>query len=254
MDFLRNWIVTIDFDRGRLDILSPDATRDPGWGEMIPFTYDTTGRMLVLATAGARQREPFLVDTGEADTGILDESVLSRLLRSKEARPGDDEKRVTMFGELSTKVIRLSQLSVGSFRHEDLEFRSGKQNALGLNYLRRYKVTFDFPGQRLYLAKSNRFAGPDRRDNCGLLCRFREKGLEVAAIKAGGPAKAAGIMPGDVIVRLAGKPVSDLKHSQVNGLLTTEGRSVPLTIDRGGTLVEITFTPREFREERGPDR
>jgi membrane-associated protease RseP (regulator of RpoE activity) len=56
------------------------------------------------------------------------------------------------------------------------------------------------------------------------------------------PAAAAGILPGDRIVRFAGQPISDWK--QVRALIRDHGgQAVPVTVERAGGTVDLTLTP-----------
>jgi hypothetical protein len=246
MEFLKDWIIQIDFDEGRLDVLAPGTERDREWGESVPFVYDTTGEILVLATLDDNVRAPFMVDTGAACTGLLEESLLARLVGSHEARVAGDEKGVGLSGMYASQISLLSHFSVGPFRHENLRFTSGKQNVLGLDYLSRYRLTIDFPNERLYLAKGKHFARPEHGHTCGLHFFFRAGGLEVESVDERSPAHNAGVRAKDVIVQLYGKPVSQWKSSEVDRMLTTEGKTVQMTVERGGKQMEMSLTPKEF--------
>ena len=153
LEFLKSWIITIDFDEGRVDVLSPDTERNPDWGERIPAVYDRRGILFIPATAGKASWSPFMLDTGCNDTGLLDSTLLTRLADAHEVRVFGDDKGVSLSGISSSRIVRLSMLSVGSFRHENLRFVTGTQNVLGLKYLSRYRVTIDIAHECLYLVK-----------------------------------------------------------------------------------------------------
>ena len=75
----------------------------------------------------------------------------------------------------------------------------------------------------------------------------RPTGLEVVQLLDGSPAAAAGLRAGDVIVSLDGRPVAgvgDLQRSLVGDLV---GRRIDVTLERDGTLAEISLTPAELR-------
>jgi predicted metalloprotease with PDZ domain len=147
---------------------------------------------------------------------------------------------------MSNREARLAHFSLGSFRHEQLLFGTGRDNVLGIRYLSRYRITIDFPNKRLYLAKGKHFADRDKGHTCGLLYWFRSGRLAVDAVDEKGPAYAAGARAKDIIVMLGGKPVSEWKASQVERLLTTEGKAVQITVERGGKQMEMSFTPKEY--------
>ena len=79
----------------------------------------------------------------------------------------------------------------------------------------------------------------------------REKGLLVVHVAPDSPAEHAGVVVGDVIVGVEGKPVNDL--DDLLALLVAErvGTSAGLRVVRGGTLVEVPVTigARPRREE-----
>jgi S1-C subfamily serine protease len=75
----------------------------------------------------------------------------------------------------------------------------------------------------------------------------RTAGLEVVQLLDGSPAAAAGVRAGDLIVSLDGRPIAgvgDLQRSLVGDLV---GRSVEVTLERDGSLAEVSITPTELR-------
>ena len=68
-------------------------------------------------------------------------------------------------------------------------------------------------------------------------------GVRLAGAAKGGPAEAAGIVPGDVVVELAGKKVENIYDYTyiVSGLAV--GAPVPITVIRNGERTVLTVTP-----------
>ena len=121
-----------------------------------------------------------MIDTGYAGTGMLEEGSLAQLLAARELRVTGEEHAVSISGISSARVVRLSQLSLGTFEHHDFRFTSSSDNVLGLDYLSRYKVTIDFRKELIYLAKSKSFADRDCGQTCGLRYFFRARVLEIS--------------------------------------------------------------------------
>jgi S1-C subfamily serine protease len=72
-----------------------------------------------------------------------------------------------------------------------------------------------------------------------------EIGIMVAGVEPDGPAEKAGMMLGDVLVALDGKPLNNLRSVQ-NFLIGAQiGRPVKASIIRGGALVEVAITVGE---------
>ena len=75
-------------------------------------------------------------------------------------------------------------------------------------------------------------------------------GLVVVSVQPGGPAEKAGVLIGDILVALDGKPVADT--DDVQALLDPErvGKSIAATVIRGGEVAALTVTVGE-RPQRG---
>ena len=73
----------------------------------------------------------------------------------------------------------------------------------------------------------------------------QETALIVISVESGGPAEQAGVLVGDILVALDGKPVADTHD--VQSLLDPErvGKSIPATVVRGGQRADLTITVGE---------
>ena len=73
----------------------------------------------------------------------------------------------------------------------------------------------------------------------------REQGLLIVSVEADSPAERDGLMIGDVIVALAGKPVAEVEELQ--GRLSSDwvGRLLPMRLIRGGAPHEVSVTVGE---------
>ena len=72
-----------------------------------------------------------------------------------------------------------------------------------------------------------------------------EIGIMVAGVEQEGPAEKAGVMLGDVLVALDGKPLNNLRGVQ-NFLIGAQiGKPVKASIIRGGALMEVVITVGE---------
>ncbi|MBM2809408.1 MAG: hypothetical protein HW416_167 [Chloroflexi bacterium] len=80
----------------------------------------------------------------------------------------------------------------------------------------------------------------------------RATDIEIAAVTAGSPAEIAGLRPGDLAVEIDGRPIRSLEDF-ANETRSRLGDPLRLTIDRGGTPVTLTVTPRkDWPEGQGP--
>jgi hypothetical protein len=162
MDFLRNYRLHLDFDRGIVSVLEPrrgDAHHD--WGKPLDIEFKAKGIPTVLAGLPDGTRASFVVDTGEAATGDLRGEIYESLQRVGHVAERRQVSCATGSGfhELEEGVV--ASLTLGPHRHEKLPMFRSTWNGLGLAYLSRFNVLLDFPQQRLYLqARHNPPAPP----------------------------------------------------------------------------------------------
>jgi hypothetical protein len=245
VDCLRDWVVAIDFDSGRLDVMPQGTSAGPDWGESVPVVSQD-GVMYVLASAGDDIPARFIVDTGGGSTGSLSDWLFRWLDAGHRLRITGSTKSLDNAGNRAYRVSRLSSLSVGPFCHRDLRFKIGGSNTLGFSYLARYRVTFDFPGTRLYLAKGKRFSDHDPGMMCGLSMLFKPGRTEVHGAYEYGPAYRAGLRPKDIVIEFCGKPTAEWKPSKMHEVLGSESRVIRMKIQRDKKTMEFTFVTKEL--------
>jgi hypothetical protein len=129
---------------------------------------------------------------------------------------------------------RIESVFLAEFNHRELIFAKQKENLLGLTFLSRYIVTFDFPSGRLYLKKGKRFDDCDVQDKSGVhVVRGAERPI-VESVDSGSPAALAGVHAGDEIIRLSDRDTERLSLFSLRKLLCRPGKEARLTIRRSG--------------------
>ncbi len=165
MSFLKGRILMVDFDAGKLAFLRScpiDASRSFG------LAYDRTGIPILDFDVENRKPESFQLDTGlcgASAAGFLERNTVSRLTRDRAlTESGKRVGLVSFHGEETSRVVRLKYLCLGTCKHAELPFLEGQRNVMGLGYLSRYFVVFDFQNDRLFLKKGRRFKAIDVLD------------------------------------------------------------------------------------------
>jgi C-terminal processing protease CtpA/Prc len=78
---------------------------------------------------------------------------------------------------------------------------------VGFALMRQFAVTYDLPNDALYFERYLNFGAPDIADRGGLWIERSDDGFKVIDVVSDGPAAAAGLKAGDVIVEVNGYPV-----------------------------------------------
>jgi hypothetical protein len=254
MPSLENCIVQIDFDKGRLTLLKRIKPHED-WGESVPIIPDRYGIPRVFISVPGEEF-PFVVDTGSYTTCITAEVLRSLRRKNAIVAVGDNRHR-TLTGDRTTTTYKLSNLSLARFEHKDLLVDEGRQCRIGLQYLSRFCVTFDFPDGQMYLKKGSRYESRDQPDLCGLSLHPNQPRLVVEFVSPDSAAEHAGIQAGDEIIRIDGKESSAFSRFEIRQLFRSEeGRTIRVEISRSGETVcsELTLKPTPFTDTREPGR
>jgi hypothetical protein len=245
MDLLRTSRFQIDFDKGILRFLPspPDASRD--WGERIPVRFLRDGPPLIAGSPAADVRDDFVIDTG-AQGNSLQEALFDALIDDGRIRKGASFTSVAATRQVRGQRGRVDLFSVGPLEHRELRFSRLKYSSLGLRYLSRYVVTFDFPDGYIYLRNGAHHSRAEPRATSGLTLKWQEGLPVVESVRADGPAARAGLARSDALLRIDGKDAVEFDHFSLRELLTSEaGRNVKLTIRRGERLLEVAVVLAE---------
>jgi hypothetical protein len=247
-ELFRRFPVKLDFERARATFYHPATFRYAGRGVKLPIAFRSTRpqvRGRVDGVAG-----DFVVDTGSR--GSLTLALPFVEANDLVAKYGAKIEVISGAGtgghlrallaraktlELATIVIAnpltmLSRQQTGALAGPD------QAGNLGHGILRQFNITFDYAAGALYLEKNANFGQREASDRAGVWIERGGKGFEVVDVVAGGPADAAGLQAGDVIVSIDGQAAAALPLAAARARLKgAPGRKVRLTIDGGAQRV-----------------
>jgi Aspartyl protease/PDZ domain len=245
MDFLRHWVVRINPDRGKVSLLSSVDETAAGFSSKLTRVDQA---FFLSADIPGWGPDKFLVDTGAVGVSCDVEANLFQWLC--ECKTVFDFGTVTYeaaSGRVTKRQGRLSQLTVGPFKHRGLlcsEHSGG--NIVGLDYLSRYISTFDFPNEMAYFRPGRSFGHREPGSTSGLTLVSEVGEAVVHAVDPASPAENAGIEPEDVIVAV---PQSNVDLADVRALYDLfrcrKGETLELWVLRGNALLRTTVVPSE---------
>jgi hypothetical protein len=254
-EFFRRFVVRIDYGRRTLTVFDPARFSPADAGDPTPFVFDDHLPDVAGTIDGVPAR--FDIDTGSrAELDVTSPFVRRNDLHAK--YPGAIEA-VTGWGvggPVTSTNVRLPSLTLGAVRIDgpvaelsDAEHGSfsdaNYDGNIGSALLKRFVVTFDYAHQRLYLRPASPpVADVGTFDRAGLWFNASPSGYLVTAVDRGGPAEAAGLVSGDVITAIDGKParMADLSEARQTLRTLPAGTEVKMDVDRGAA--HKTFTVR----------
>jgi hypothetical protein len=244
--FFKRHVVQIDWDHATLSVFNAGTPPDAEWGEAFSITFDELGGPVLEALLVEDAPSRFLIDLGVNTTGTLTGDLFNRLVDRKLLKITGDRIIAAAGGNVRQFTGRLDELRIGEFRHRNLIFGQGNSNKLGLVYLSRYRVTFDFRNATVYLKKADGYSRSDHEDMSGLRLMRVEGETIVYSVDEGSPAYLAGIRDRDTIVRIAGKPASEYELADIRRLLRSgDGKEIELTSKRGSHGTTSTIRLKE---------
>jgi hypothetical protein len=215
----------------------------PDWGEACTLLLDFRLPYMEL-TVNDSITGRFRVDTGSRSTldlnspfvaehQLLDTTRQNFLRYDIYGLGGSSTGFVSMLPSLTLCGDRLDSLFVGySQSSEGLFAGAATAGNLGGGILKRFRVTFDYHDEQIYLRKSAAAEKLGRiRNMAGLRIVAKSEEFVVVEVFADGPA-AGKIEIGDQLLRINGQPLEALNLEDVNWML----------IDARGRQVEIEFT------------
>ncbi|HVX09736.1 MAG TPA: PDZ domain-containing protein [Pirellulales bacterium] len=244
MDCLARLVIRIDFDHREVAIL-PKAPEDSG----VPFNLGLSpfGIPTLPVNIRGHGRRVFSLDTGSQGNGDVESHLLDSLLEKGIAYDAGKALSLTVLKTEESRSARISEITLGDFSHRGLLFGESATNTLGVGYLSRFVMTFDFPRMRVYLKPSMRFAEPDRKNLTGAAVWRPEGVTTVYDVKSGSAADLAGLKAGDVVEQFDGKEAASLSLMAIHKSFCVPGRHT-LRVTRGKEALEVVVVLTEHQD------
>jgi hypothetical protein len=260
--WIRRFVVEVDFSAQRLRFWTLPCDLAQAGTAVVPLRF-VEGRMPTVPATftfadGVPIEATLMVDTGAGAAALLNTPfVAAERLLARAGRLADAETGGVGGGRSALALARAHSLRLAGFELARPIVSLGKpadaggtgsfgahhpwDGVLGCGVLSRFDVTFDYPRARLLLRPTARLGDPFRHDVVQALLVEVPAGLRVQALRAGGAADRAGLLPDDVITAIAGAPPGVLTRQEFWKVADREGAHA-LAVRRGGERRLLTLT------------
>ena len=253
MDVLSQYVVRLDFDRGKLVFLKE---ADPNDGMRLSFLHPRAP--VIHVGFPGMYPSPFLIDTGDITlcSGMLNSSLVSWMEENDLLTTIGKAKYSDASGTRWVREGLIDRCSFGAHRCTNTIWSDGSNdvpNHVSLYFLTQFNITFDFPNAVMYVTKSKHFGHENLVDLSGLHFRRTDGQVIIEAVDNGSMAEKCGIEAGDAIKSIDGDDASQARLFAVRKALSQPGRKVSLVIARGSETFEreLTLRAKILTQKRG---
>ena len=263
-DFIKQFVVEIDYPARVLRLHDKNKFVYSGSGEVLPLTFIHGGHPIIDADVTVTGRPAvkgrFVLDFGSGASLALHRPFVEQ---QNLLAPSQKTIRVIGAGGAGGKITgrsgRVAELRIGKFQIDNpltlfSEDRSGAfasseiQGNIGAMILSKFKTLLDYGRERIIFEPNASLKDPIAPVSNGLKLiadGFDYKTFRVEELLEDSPATEAGLQKEDVVLAVDGRPTAELTLSSLNEALE---RPVPhkLSVRRAGQTLEITLTPRRL--------
>lgn len=270
-DTLAKHVVQIDYAGRKLRFHDPETFVYAGTGAAVPIEYrGYTFLRPSIKPEGATEpfTAKFILDTGaRLGFSLATPLVKQHGLLNTDPPPPTYTVGYGIGGPVRHAVGRLAEVSLGTagverpvatFSSEMGGVFAGDrfEGVLGGELLRRFTVILDYPHDRVIFEKNAAFEDPHEFDMSGLWVSAEGEFFEtyqVRSVGAGTPAAEAGLLEGDRITHVDGRPAVEFPYDRFRAILREDGREVVLTVRRGEQEMRVTVRLRRLVRTDAPE-
>jgi predicted aspartyl protease len=260
--FFARHVVRIDYMRSSIDVF-PASYEYHGDGIVLPLKIDGLAftDASIMAPDGHYVTGTFIVDTGVRMPLLLNAPYTDNNgLLVAEKRVPRASVGVGVNGETRGDIFRVRDVEIGGLHMADVVAVCSRDavvidpndtlaGIIGGDFLRRFRVTFDYPHNQLVLEETPETRQPFVYDCSGLFLLAEGtdyRTIRVHRVIKGSPAEDAGIRENDRLVSIDGRATRRLGLEKVRALFREESRRYRLVLERGDELVTAQLATKDL--------
>jgi hypothetical protein len=261
--FIRQFVIGVDYQARTLTIQDPKTFEYHGKGEAIPIEFYRAHPTLMASVTpigGQPIARRFVLDLGSG-MGLA----LHRPFVNEQNLLGAQAKTIRLIGaagaggSVKGQVGRVEALQIGSFRLSQVTTMFAEDEAgafadpqlagnIGAQIASRFKVWLDYGRNRIILEPASTFDEPFSPVMSGVAVRAEGdtyRTFKVKEVLENSPATDAGLVEGDVITAINGTSSEQLTLSRILEMFE-KPVTYQLEIKRGESDLKVRLTPRKL--------
>ena len=263
-DFIKQFVVEIDYQAHVLRLHDKDTFSYSGPGESLPIQLDGQGHPLIDAEitplGGAPLKGKFVLDIGSGGALALHSPfVTEHKLLTTGVKTIRSIGAGGAGGQSVGQIGRASELKIGKFRianptvlfSEDQAGAFANKNLsgnIGQRVASKFKLFLDYNHERIIFEPAANFNEPFDRAFSGLALIGEDKNytrFRITDVLESSPASEVGLQKDDLIIEVNDQPASELTLTKLNEMFERPV-AYKLAIRRGDQILQVTLTPRKL--------
>jgi len=263
-DFIRQFVVEVDYQQRVLKLYDKDKFVYSGDGESVPVQLNGQGHPVLEGVVSPIDGEPisgrFVLDLGSSGSLSLMSPVVSehKLL----ANGLKTIKAIGVGGaggQVTGQIGRVKSLQIGKYSIANPVALFSEDNVgamatsslvgnIGQLIASKFKVFLDYSHNRIILEPTATFAEPMDRAGTGFALTTEGKDhatVRITDVLENSPASEAGLQIDDIVLSVDGVPVSELKVSRMVEMFDRPN-SYKLMVKRGEKTFPVTLVTRKL--------
>jgi len=251
----RGSVVTIDFERNRIELREPARFRYHGNGNVVPLRLANGVPLVdgaITFADGSQLAARLLVDLGAKSSLLISQPFVDEHKLLDRITPSIIEPLgAGLGGETRYAFVKIPRLTVGS----NLSFsdfiarlsvrgtlRGGYYDALlGMPALKQYRMTIDYSRKRMIL-EPTLHRERQRFDESGIFVIADSGTLRIHYVVPDSPGEKAGLEQGDVLLSINSMPASSYSLAQVRSILEGTGTdNVEMVVLRNNAQIRASI-------------
>jgi len=242
VDYLKNFIVKVDFVDSTITISKNQDINDVESGLPIDITFDSDGIPLVNSNVnGVETKMAF--DTGVPSVSELSENIFQKVGEQEKVDIFNIKMRpLSEFGKIETLSAIKVDLQLNSLEYGNLTFCKRNSPVLGMDFIKLHKcVIFDFPNNKIYLSPRTKAVNGIKIKNLGIILEHKNNVLTVNSIDQDSKAYQSGLRENDIILKIEDVDINITNIFKLPDLLKDNKKdSIKILIMRSSDNMVIT--------------
>lgn len=265
-DFFKGMIIKLDYRNKILTLIKPDEFQAKKFKDYSSFDIEIINYKPYLTTntqinPNITTQTRLLLDTGAALTAMFHDNTDSTIVLKSQVVKGN--LGAGLGGNIEGYSGKIHSLKFGPFQFNNMisSFQSldeailkddkiVRNGLLGNLLLERFQVVIDFHNKKLYLKPYKNYNKEFEFDRSGLTIFAFGQTLNQYYVKhviEGSPAYQAGILPGDIILKIGKWSYKWYDLRKINKKMTGKvGKTIHLRLKRDGQIINKSFVLRDL--------